>query len=241
MVDTVYVPPLYPSSEFPDEEARCEICRDTGWVHPLKPDGKADYSTIKPCQCQRKALLHQYADTSGVPEEKRSKCFENFVPTIPPADFNAITNFAQGKASFKLLLIFGDTGNGKTHLAYSAVVEACKRGVAAKYIEATKMFLAVRAMYDNERRVEDPAERFKACPFLVIDDVGGEKETDWTRAMLEEIIDHRYSHELCTMVTTNKSPTNLPEPVQSRFKDSELSRVIHNAAPDYRPKKRGGK
>lgn len=31
----------------------CFICRDAGKVHPLKEDGKPDYSHVIPCRCNQ--------------------------------------------------------------------------------------------------------------------------------------------------------------------------------------------
>ena len=239
LADHPSVKPLYPSMRYRGQEARCRICRDAEWVHPVDENGIPDYSRVVSCGCQKKTLENYRKGISGVPEEHQDTCFETFEPTIPNKDFTAITDLATGKASFKLLLIYGVPGNGKTHLAYSTVVEACKRGVAARYIYAPDMFTAIKAMYDGPREC-DPAEQFKVCPFLVIDDVGAEYKTDWTKAMLEEIIDYRYSHQLPTMVTTNNPLDEIPAPVMSRFKDGEISRLIFNKAPDYRPKLRKG-
>jgi len=234
-----YVPPLYPSIEYPGEEARCRDCLDGGYIARVHHDGLHTQTEYLVCHCQTKKRAAERIGQSGVPEKHQDTCFETWMPVdgLDAADFNAITNFAQGKADFVFVLIYGTTGNGKTFLAYATVVEAAKKGIAAKYIGAPELFLSIRAGYESPR-IDDPAETWKECPMLVVDDYGAH-ETDWMRGMLEEILDYRYSHELPTMLTTNKDPKSLPGPVLSRFKDAELSRIIHNAARDYRPRKKG--
>lgn len=32
----------------------CNICRDSGFVHPLKDNGEPDYKNAVPCQCRVK-------------------------------------------------------------------------------------------------------------------------------------------------------------------------------------------
>jgi hypothetical protein len=33
----------------------CQICRDSGFIHPRKEDGTPDYSKAIPCQCRGKS------------------------------------------------------------------------------------------------------------------------------------------------------------------------------------------
>lgn len=45
-------------SDEPDEREQytCPICQDAHFVHPLKEDGKPDYSTVVPCKCVREQM-----------------------------------------------------------------------------------------------------------------------------------------------------------------------------------------
>ena len=43
----------------------------------------------------------------------------------------------------------------------------------------------------------------KTIDVLVIDDLGKEKKSDWTRQTLFDVINHRYEHQLPTIITTN--------------------------------------
>lgn len=236
LADHPRVPPLYPSRLHPGEEARCTTCRDTGFVLVRHFDHGEMRTELRECSCQQARLVEESRERSGVPEPER-RSFESFVPREGAAEaFAAAAELATGRATFKLLLIYGRPGNGKTHLAYSAVVEACHRGLAARYVYAPDFFQSIRAMYDGATNA-DPAGQWKRCPFLALDDLGAEHETDWTRAMLEEVIDYRYSHEMPTLCATNREPKNLPEPVLSRFTDGEVSKLVLNTATSYRPKK----
>lgn len=233
---TPILKPLYPSILDEWEEAQCRKCRDGGLIATRYVEHDGVYYAYTPCECQEGKLAKQREDASGIPERHLETCFETFIPILEAKDaFDAATSLAIGKANYKILLIYGGVGNGKTHLAYSAVVEACRLGIVATYVYAPDMFREIRSLFE---RSEDPTHNFKVSEFLVIDDLGAEHETEWTKSVFEEILDYRYSNELTTIVTTNKPPTVLSEPVLSRFTDQRISKLVENKAPDYRPKMR---
>ena len=45
----------YPVDEYGQRLYRCWICRDTGWLHPRKEDGKPDYSKVVKCSCRQES------------------------------------------------------------------------------------------------------------------------------------------------------------------------------------------
>ena len=49
----------------------------------------------------------------------------------------------------------------------------------------------------------------KETPFLVLDDLGAEKMTEWVGEQLFCIVNHRYNEQLPTVVTSNYSPTQV--------------------------------
>ena len=53
-------------------------------------------------------------------------------------------------------------------------------------------------------------------PLLILDDLGREKTTDWTRDVLYDLINYRYSHRLPTIFTTNEDLGGYDEAIASR-------------------------
>jgi len=41
----------------------CFQCLDAGWIHPLKSDGKPDYSKVKPCRCRKAGAEKEIFDS----------------------------------------------------------------------------------------------------------------------------------------------------------------------------------
>jgi hypothetical protein len=86
----------------------------------------------------------------------------------------------------------------------------------------------------------DPVEQAQEAPFLVLDDLGRERGTDFAIETLFGLVDHRYGAGLTTLVTTNFSPNELAR----RGYDAIVSRLIEEAdvvkltASDYRLERR---
>jgi DNA replication protein DnaC len=93
----------------------------------------------------------------------------------------------------------GEVGTGKT---YTAAALALK---ADGYVSFRSSFSLFNQLREYDPR--DPNDYSKAiienADFLVIDDVGKEKMTDWKFEQLFGLINHRYENELTTTITSN--------------------------------------
>ena len=238
-VESVYgVSPLVSSFEDVDRDASCLTCRDMGWVYPTF-EGKVRYMA-QPCpNCshwQERAAQYALA-ASGIPDAKRCCNFESFKPR--PGNEEAVGaaySLGKGTASFKMLLLYGTNGNGKTHLAYAAGLEALKRGLKVRFRHVGKLISDLRLAIGRGESADEIIDQLRSCDFLILDDMGSGQDTNYQLVVLEDIINHRYASEMETVATTD-NPDNLTRPLVSRFRDASLSRCIWNQAPDFRPGK----
>ena len=246
--------PLTPSKEDPTREAECLICLDFEWVHPLLFDGKLDYSRVKPCKC----YWEKYGDEigqkrferSGIPIVHRERTFESFIPVDGTDDaLQAAWGLAKGTSPFRLLLLYGGHGNGKTHLAYAAAVLRHNRGENVKYSIFAKMFLRMSHAMNGSghESVADIISEMSECDFLVLDDLGAYKDSEWKDEVTETIINYRYENRLPTLITTNldikatdRNQRVVLEAIVSRFRDKEISMIVQNKGADYRPRLKRG-
>lgn len=208
----------------------CVVCKGAGFVHPRDGD-RIIYSRAIPCSAPG-CLLDSIRGNQAA--EVARQTFETFhaVPGTEKA-LKAAKALAYGEAKFIWLLIFGQSGNGKTHLCNAIVREVRDRGLDVRMILAADLFSLLREAMENHR-TDILLRQFKDIFFLAIDDYGVEYGSDWEIAKFDELMTSRYATAKPTVIITNKNLSDLPERIQSRFKDKLVSRAVHNSAGDYR-------
>lgn len=116
-------------------------------------------------------------------------------------------------------LLAGPPGNGKTHLATAAMYEY---GIMRSMFWKVPDFFdwLKRMAFDENYPLDTLVKPYRTQDFLfVLDDLGIEKETDWTHEQLYRILDARYENELPTIITTNQPPNKLAPPILSRYSE----------------------
>lgn len=170
--------------------------------------------------------------------------FENFKLEKGAEDaFKAAKLIASLDTRWKLLMIYGTWGNGKTHLLEAICLALWKKGISAPVRTFPDFMARLKGTFD---KVKDSADSsfndimaaYCSMPHLLLDDVGSAGSfTPFSLSQLERIMLSRYRDNLFTVITTNVDYKNLPEFVTSRFSDAERGRIVKNGAVDYRPKK----
>ena len=154
----------------------------------------------------------------------------------------------------KSVLLTGSTGCGKTHLAVSMMRHfiqssdvllkgpSCMmdRGPDMMFVTVPDLLLQIRTCFDpkNDKTEEDLIERYSWLKFLVLDDLGAEKVSEWVEATLYLLIDRRNSWDKWTIVTSNLTLPEIEQHLGARIA-SRLSdmTVINMKLPDYRKKR----
>jgi DNA replication protein DnaC len=138
------------------------------------------------------------------------------------------------------VVIMGNTGCGKTHLAVAMMFDADSDSL---FTTAPELLLEIRESFrdsspQSEREIVD---RYSRYPLLVLDDLGAEKSTEWSITTLFLIIDRRIRDCRKTIITTNLTMEQIEQVFGARVA-SRLSamRVIRIGMPDYRKKRQGG-
>ena len=168
-------------------------------------------------EAQRRERLWGYAE---VPTRFQDFTFDNFPGTVPDA-------VREGGS----LLIWGPFGTGKTALAVSMVRDRVYRqGLAAQFITSPKLLDRIRATFSDRNGVDeaDVLLRIKTIPFLVLDDLGAERVTEWVEEKLFTIINERHDEMLTTVFTTNLSPAQLGNHIGERtaWRVMEMCKVL---------------
>ena len=136
---------------------------------------------------------------------------------------NDYTNKCITKVQTKGLIMTGESGLGKTHLAAS---------IANKLIENDKIVLMGRlttlldmikeTFRDNTKSENELIELYSNVDMIIIDDLGTEKISQWALEKLYTIIENRNENRLPIIITTRFDKQGLIE----RFSQSQDEQLV---------------
>jgi len=166
------------------------------------------------------------------------------------------------------LLIYGGVGSGKTQLAVDlmeylaeekqtnqevgenvdyvdnrAIVETKWEKAYNPYLfqffNVPKLLIQIRGLYDHEgESVEEFINNLDSYEYLILDDLGAEKPSEWVLEILYVIINQRYEKQKKLIVTSNKSTQELGNVLGDRIASRlmEMCKVIKIGSEDRRAK-----
>ena len=111
------------------------------------------------------------------------------------------------------LILHGEPGTGKTFLSFCIANYLLNRYVPVIAISTIGILSRIKETYNNHG-TEAEAEIIRTiqnADLLILDDLGAENETSWSRSMIYEIIDFRYRNKKPLIITTNLSMDALKE------------------------------
>jgi len=154
------------------------------------------------------------------------------------------------------LFITGDKGRGKTHLACALAVEWMKQRTKAveehailgglttvapnlSFLPAVEFFVELKATFDSRDLTEqDVIRKYCSQQLLILDDLGVEKVSDWSKQMIYALIDRRYRNMQQMIITSNLSLRQLAAQIDDRITSRimEMGPVIGLTGADHRRK-----
>jgi DNA replication protein DnaC len=100
------------------------------------------------------------------------------------------------------LFIHSRAGTGKTRLAAIAAQARLARLKPLRWVNAPTLFLKANADFRSDERAEAEEILFNRDP-LVLDDLGKENPTEWSRGVLITALDTRIEHGIPVLITSN--------------------------------------
>lgn len=191
------------------EEAYCrrcsslEKCQYSG-ARGYHRDWGGDANTYIECQLHKcwalKVKLERGLRESGIPrrywgEDMREWLYSHHEARYDEA-LRALNAIYQGE--LKGLVIEGGARSGKSRLVSSLVVSLVKRGELVKYWSASE--LANELRYSNERYAE-VLEGAKSIPYLIIEDIGNERMSEYSEVQMKLVLGSRRRQERGTVVS----------------------------------------
>ena len=192
----------------------CPKCRDTGFI-----EGRM-------CDCLRRLYDQQRKKSLSALLKLGSESFETFdlryysddaegAAISPREQMRMVYEFCRdyaehfGKNSVNLLFR-GDTGLGKTFLSACVARVVSEKGFSVVYettVNAIAAFEAQRFRYTEE--ADALVERLTGCELLILDDLGTEMTTDFSRSAVYTLINARLLNGTKTIISTNLSAEEL--------------------------------
>jgi DNA replication protein DnaC len=152
--------------------------------------------------------------------------------------FQASNSFAEEPEGW--LVLMGDYGTGKTHLAASIANYRASQGYPVMFVVVPDMLDHLRATFNPSSEVsyDRRFEEIRNAPLLILDDLGSQATRPWVQEKLYQLINHRYNAELPTVITTALSLDEMDPRLRARLGDLRLVQGVRLIAPPFRGQKK---
>lgn len=154
----------------------------------------------------------------GFPEaDMRNWTFSNDDLTnekITKAAQRYVENFSELRKSGKGLLLYGNTGTGKTYTACEIANALIDKGYPVLVTNFARILNTLQGTFEKQEYIDS----FNSYQLLVIDDLGIERDTAYAKEQVFNIIDSRYRSGLPMVITTNLTMEKIknPEDIENR-------------------------
>ena len=209
----------------------CPLCKDTGYIGSEK------------CSCFRKSSVDLLYTQSNIREILETENFQNFTFDYYSSD---LTDPASGMTSLEIahnaydkawdfiesfqetpqnILLYGDTGVGKTYLTHCIAKELLDRSYFVLYFTAFDFFdLLSRNAFQKDRESAQMASFIYDCDLLITDDLGTELTNSFVSSQFFCCINERIMNKKATIISTNLTMDDFLE----TYSERTFSRVSSN-------------
>jgi len=226
-------------AEEPSPSENCPICKGAGFIHPLLPSGKPDFSQVVPCRCSQKELakdrlarLQQYSNLGSLTR----LTFDNLLPegrSGNPASQEQFRHIYEVAKAFTSepkgwLILVGPSGSGKTHLAAAIANECLSQGHPVFFTTTPDLLDHLRSAFspNSEIPYDEFFEQVRNAPLLVLDDLGAQTSTPWAEEKLDQLLNHRFNSQLPTIIVAIVPIEQLEERIRTRLTDPKLCQIL---------------
>ena len=194
----------------------CSTCRGSGWF--VKEEKGAE--TAIPCpECGSETRLQKLLRNAQIPPRYFDRGFEvySFHNELQEWALQRSNEYVEAFPNVPRGLLFaGPCGVGKTHLCV-AILKALiqEKRITGKFVDEAELLRRLQYSYgpgsaETEREVLVP---LRDVDLLVWDDLGTGRATEWVGETIRTILNHRYTYNKQTVLSTNwplKPPAERP-------------------------------
>src|SRR5271169_577696 len=165
----------------------CADCNGTGW----KIVEREEVSGAVRCECAATERAGRLESEAGIPPLYANASFENFLLSRDnPIGYRELTEVYLAVRGFARefpnprkpgLLLMGEPGTGKTHLAVAAFRAVMAKGFEGLFFDYQNLLGRIRSGYDAASNSSD-RETYRVAmdmEVILLDDIGAHRVTDW--------------------------------------------------------------
>lgn len=212
----------------------CSACQDTGYVENSK------------CHCFKQAIVDLLYSQSNVRDAIKVENFSTFTykyysdhyieettNLTPYENMKRVVKKAKRfieefDEKYENLLIYGNTGVGKTFLSNCIAKELLDKAHTVIYLTSFQLFeILEKYKFNHEDDYENIRNQFDYildCDLLIIDDIGTELSNSFINSQLYQCINERHLKQKSTIISTNLSF----EQLKSNYSERIFSRITSN-------------
>ena len=125
-----------------------------------------------------------------------------------------VASFGELRKTGKGLLLYGNTGTGKTYAACEIANALIDKGYPVLVTNFARILNTLQGTFEKQEYIDG----FNNFQLLVIDDLGIERDTAYAKEQVFNIIDSRYRSGLPMIITTNLTMEKIknPEDIENR-------------------------
>ena len=216
----------YPS-DYLEVKYTCPICHDTGWVNKTyqceclkkliatKSIEKYNYSNFEEEASFEAASFSCYDDQEDETYHRNTRAhYQQLFKKMQQFCVerkNALSDPSIGPQNF---ILSGRPGTSKSYL--SSCVAKCleQLDVPVIYISAPRL---VEALYEDVKIGTNNLEQFKHVEVFILDDLGTENTTEYTKKTITELCSERLLNKKSTIISTNLNFNELYDIYPERF------------------------
>ena len=209
----------------------CLDCQDTGYIKGQR------------CHCLKQAIINEIYAQSNIQEILQRENFDTFSYEYFSADkYHPVTGLsaldtAKRAVSIcqtfikdfdqkpKNILLYGNTGVGKTFLTNCIAKELLEKGYSVIYFTAFQLFdILSKGVFQKDADAIAAHQNIFDCDLLIIDDLGTEVPNSFTQSQLFLCVNERILRQKSTIISTNLDFGQL----ENLYSERTPSRIFSN-------------